>query len=316
MNTETGETSDTLNIYHCDNKEYILTYTIDKIVNSDNKEYILTYTVDKIVNRDSEKVSSSEINYYRTIDQVFENLDLPTDFTGTKIYRNNDGFVSKTVQYVDGKANGLTTIWSSYSMQLFGKTLRTRFKFREEMYVNGILQGICTQFFRNGKIHMRGNYEKHKKYGQWISYYENGKIESISNYINGKANGEFKAFWTNGRIHSEGMYVAGKQEDEWRRYDWHGEIISEGMYSNDQKCGIWKEKEFSNWRLNCVYKRGCYKNDKKDGIWIGYYDKNCIKKIYEGKYKNGKREGMWSFWHKNGKPSEQGKFKKYIKEGE
>lgn len=264
---ETGEKIKTItNVCYYGGKEYVLTYTVGQKIYPDKFDPVL------------ENVCSSGIHYYLTMDQVFETMEVPDDFTGTKNYWNNDGSLAKTVSYVKGKMNGL-----------------------------------CTEYYPNGRKSIISNYENGEKNGSVESFWKNGSLFRKGSYVDGKEDGIWVKYSEGTRLFgkitvkkprkaSEGMYVKGKKQGKWiSYYTFDGSVRSEGTYVDDNKEGMWKEKNFRHWgiSLNYAYCSGNYKNGERDGTWIGYYNKECTKKLYDVKYENGK-EIACTMWKKNG----------------
>ena len=61
-------------------------------------------------------------------------------------------------------------------------------------------------------------------FGESIEYYINGQIASKINYENGKKNGKWVDYFDNGQLLSEGMYKKGKRVGEWLFYDFYGNV--------------------------------------------------------------------------------------------
>ncbi len=68
---------------------------------------------------------------------------------------------------------------------------KTRFKYQEGSFVDGLEQGT------------------------WTLFYPDGNILNIQNYKNGKLDGEFKTLDRYGRVIATGHFVDGKKEGEW-----------------------------------------------------------------------------------------------------
>lgn len=92
-----------------------------------------------------------------------------------------------------------------------GKTLMI-----EENYVNGVLEGTFT------------------------SYYKTGKITEIINYSSGKLNGNTKRYADNGVLLDDLNYKDGKLEGSAKYYNTDGKLIYAGEYKDDEKIGEWE----------------------------------------------------------------------------
>lgn len=97
-----------------------------------------------------------------------------------------------------------------------------------EHYVNGKLNGLRTVYYPSGKIAEETNYKNGKKEGSYKNYAENGIVFEESNYKNGEYEG--MAIFRNAQnvVVAKGMYVNGKKEGIWEM-NTNGKITKENM---------------------------------------------------------------------------------------
>ena len=96
-------------------------------------------------------------------------------FTGTGIWRWEDGSKMEETPYVDGKEHGM----------VFGYN-RDGSKSRETPYVDGKSHGTAIFYWKNGSKKVETPWVNSKKHGTMIEYYEDGsKVREVV-YENGK----------------------------------------------------------------------------------------------------------------------------------
>ena len=85
-------------------------------------------------------------------------------------------------------------------------------------YNENILDGVQSEFFRDGgKLYMK-NFKDGKLEGFYIDYYRTGQILSIRNYKNNKLDGIYLDFHVNGQLRNKKKFKEGKPEGEFLTY--------------------------------------------------------------------------------------------------
>lgn len=126
---------------------------------------------------------------------------------------------------------------------------------RDETFVNGLRNGIMTEYTDSGTVIARGEYVDDLEEGPW--YYHDGDIVMQGSYKSGSRDGEWKYtydsgnpcfvgkftddfpdgkhifYWSNGKIKDEGYYIMGKKEGEWFKYDVNGSLFLVTTFKND-----------------------------------------------------------------------------------
>jgi uncharacterized protein len=121
----------------------------------------------------------------------------------------------------------------------------------EEDYINGIKDGVHTEYDENqnvveegeyvngledgpwfsisGDYLERGTYRDGLKNGMWKTYFlfrKEAKTDSIlsfsGNFIEDNPDGKHIYYWENGKIKDEGLYIMSKKEGDWVLYNWDG----------------------------------------------------------------------------------------------
>jgi antitoxin component YwqK of YwqJK toxin-antitoxin module len=85
----------------------------------------------------------------------------------------------------------------------------------------GQLHGILIEYWENGQIRYKHNYNNGKYHGIQIKYYSNGQIRYKKNYINGKYHGEQIGNHGTGKIWYKDYYINDKlvSQEEWIAYE-------------------------------------------------------------------------------------------------
>jgi antitoxin component YwqK of YwqJK toxin-antitoxin module len=111
----------------------------------------------------------------------------------------------------EGSMNGINRIgkWTYYNTD--GKTIVS-----EENYENGLLNGIATTYFSEGKKAQTATYKNGDLHGNFLRYSSEGVLLDDLQYENGK-------------LHGPAKY-----------YDVAGKLVRKGTYENDLKVGNWE----------------------------------------------------------------------------
>ena len=121
-------------------------------------------------------------------------------------------FSSKKKIISKGKMNGKRFIGKWLYYHKSSESIMT-----EELYNDkGLLEGIRTVF------------------------YENGKVAEEAYFTNGKLNGEAKWYSKRNELLRVSNYKNDQLDGKTTNYNGVGDVVSEGLYAEDQKMGIWK----------------------------------------------------------------------------
>ncbi|MBE0662512.1 MAG: toxin-antitoxin system YwqK family antitoxin [Bacteroidales bacterium] len=167
--------------------------------------------------------------------------------TGEWIYYHENGTLEQKGTYDDeGKPVG-EWVWYYDNGNLW----------REELFINGLQDGLVTEFDPFGKIISEGEYFEGLEEGKWIYNFENHKIEG--SYSSGRRNGVWKHYYSNGQLSFEGQfiddnpngkhiyywedgnkkdeeeYIMGRKEGDWIRYNEDGTPLLVITYSNNRE---------------------------------------------------------------------------------
>ena len=105
----------------------------------------------------------------------------------------------------------------------------------ETYYLYGVLEGIFTEYYKNGNIKQYGINHSDKKDGEYKEYNEIGEQKGIANYKSGIFEGEYKEYYENGQLKMVGNMAAGKQKGEWKYYDEKGELVSTEKFNFEKQ---------------------------------------------------------------------------------
>jgi hypothetical protein len=126
----------------------------------------------------------------------------------------------------------------------------------------GRWQGPLRDYYRNGKVQMKGSYIDSKKDGIFLYYSDHNTYTSAGRYVNDQAVGRWETFYDNGQLKTEEFYG----EDYFVKTIWDSlgnVMVSEG-----------------------------------NGTYQQYHDNGQLAE--KGNYEEGKKQGIWQGWHRNG----------------
>ena len=137
-------------------------------------------------------------------------------------------------------------------------------------------------------------YQKYKRVpftGVAENYYPNGQIACRANYQNGKLEGSRCYFHENGKLYYEHHYKNDKREDgTYEYFDSKGRLNHKEHYKDGELHGLW-EWFYSNGQLHFSQN---WKHGNEHGPYLDFYDDGRIN--HTGNYKNGKKHGVFDFY--------------------
>lgn len=152
------------------------------------------------------------------------------------------------------------------------------FMYKTVPFVNGLENGVCTEYHQSGEVESEVTYENGKIKGERKFYFENGKVSRTENF----ETGEIKDYYQNSRIKEAGFYDVSKwlnKEGEWKKYHENGNVKTVGTFVKNEYTGTWNE----------------------------YYENKQLRS--KGEMNGFRRKGRWEFYHRNGKLSAIGDYK-------
>jgi antitoxin component YwqK of YwqJK toxin-antitoxin module len=221
------------------------------------------------------------------------------------------GAVKFTGTYKDGVAEGIHREFSPE-----GKVTNAK------VYVEGVLtgegildtigrmQGMWREYHPNGELKSKGEYINSKRVGEWVFFHPNGKEEQKGKYDKkGKAQGPWRWYYESGNILREENYRNDLQDGTMTEYSEDGKVITKGDYVDGLKEGPWM-LQLADYR-----EEGEYKADRRDGEWKHYYT-DTDKLRFVGKFVDGVPDGLQTYYYRDGKEKQKGKYLGGMKEGE
>ena len=99
----------------------------------------------------------------------------------------------------------------------------------KEVYANGVLHGMSYEYFPTAadeelKVLRETNFVKGLAQGVWKQYYKDGKIQIKGNYLDGLKTGECIWYNTSGKGEMFGYFKEGQKHGRWRSIDDDGEV--------------------------------------------------------------------------------------------
>lgn len=162
-------------------------------------------------------------------------------------------------------------------------------------------QGLWMTFYEERTVHTEGTYVDDLEHGLFKVYSEDGELISLEKYENGELVDDASEtvivdirneYFQGGKIKSSGSYKEGVKHGIHRDYDQEGNIISSRVYSYGKEIGS-----------GIIGRSGRY-----EGPWKELYDDGTTK--IEGTYTEGLRTDKWTYYHRDGKVIQTGKYRK------
>lgn len=82
-------------------------------------------------------------------------------------------------------------------------------------YKEGLLNGLCTVYFKSGQLRIKGNYKDGLCEGLWEKWYENGAKECAVNYKADQLDGAYTTWLPDGTINEKGNYSENVRKGKW-----------------------------------------------------------------------------------------------------
>ncbi len=193
-------------------------------------------------------------------------------------------------------------------------------RMQEIEWVNGILNGAKTEYFKGGVLVRTKMYFKDgKRNGPFVFYHNNGKIKLMGKYVDDLLDSTVNAFFENGKNKYIHHYQMGVQVGESLTFYKNGNIEQKVSLKNEKPHGpMLTYYEAGNLRLESSYNEGVregryiryhltggvaeesyFKNGIQDSVsryWDNVYG-TLMKEVY---YKMGKKEGAWITYNEKG----------------
>ena len=148
-------------------------------------------------------------------------------------------------------------------------------------------------FHQNKVIEQIGTYDKGKPKGNWKWYYDNGQLLRTETFEYGKLNGEFIEYSEKGDVILKGEFIDGEANGQWLIVD--NDINESGIFKDGLKFGEWITTYNSN---NNTYHKGLYINGLENGKHTYYHDNGRISE--EGSFILGQKVDKWKFYGLDG----------------
>lgn len=141
-------------------------------------------------------------------------------------------------------------------------------------YANQPFSGVVTEFYPNGLMKTKTEYDLGREHGTSWMWYEDGRFLWERRYQNGKKHGQHEGWWPNGQRKFLYHFANGEHEGEARDWYANGQLAQCYRYEKGQEVGLqqaWREngKLYANYvvkegkRFGLVNSRLCY--TVKDG---------------------------------------------------
>lgn len=155
--------------------------------------------------------------------------------------------------------------------------------------------GLYEEWYENGQIKERCNYENGKKHGLYEEWYENGQLKEKVNYENGKKHGLYEEWYENGQLKEKVKYYCDNLNGKHKVWNENGRLIFLANYNSEGK----EHGLMQIWHDNGRRFKVNYKNGEKHGLSETWYNNDRLKRRM--KYKQGKAHGLFEEWYYNGR---------------
>lgn len=136
---------------------------------------------------------------------------------------------------------------------------------REQSYINGLEEGIYTEYDENNKLITTGEFIEGLEEGEWT--YELGEHKEVGTYRSGMRNGKWKYFYPDGVLSFEGSFIDDNANGKQSWYWPNGKLKDAGDFIMGERNGDWVTyNEDGTPFLVISYKNGIEK--KYDGIMV------------------------------------------------
>lgn len=253
------------------------------------------------INYEAGKKSGLRVSYRKNeiVEENFEN-DIKQ---GLSTYYYPDSTVMKTINFVDGREDGLAKEFGEDGRVVTLTTYKKGYVVSRErinrLDASGRKQGLWKFFHENGRVRLEGNYSNDLKDGFFKEYDEEGKLLATAKWIEGEKQEDAvelvklevaKDYYPDGSVMTMQTFRNGVAQGVRRDYDLEGNIVSGAFYQDGEKVG----------------EGITLKDGVRDGEWKEFYNNGALKA--EGKYDNGLKVGTWKYYHPNGQLEQTGKF--------
>nr|NQU90720.1 hypothetical protein [Bacteroidota bacterium] len=271
------------------------------LLDSTWKFYNDTGTVVLIINYKKGQKNGLRVTY-REKEIIAENFtnDLKQ---GPTTYYYPDSTIFKTINFVDGREDGMTKEFAQDGRVITITTYKKGFVVSREKINRidgeGRKQGFWKFFYDNGHVKNEGKYLNDLKNGYFKEYNENGKLISTAKWVDGVIQEDaaeltrlevVKDYYPDGSVKIVQTYRNGVPEGVRREYGPDGDISAGYIFKDGNMVG-----------------EGIIKDDGlKNGEWKDYFNDGSLKA--EGAYTEGVKIGKWNYYHANSRLEQTGKY--------
>lgn len=100
----------------------------------------------------------------------------------------------------------------------------------EVMWVNGEKIGPFVEYYDNGKVACKGEFQDREKVAECFVYYPTGERNKEQIKVNDVPEGPFTVYFKNGHPYIQGNYKKGKLQGEYTVYSLNGSVKLKKQY--------------------------------------------------------------------------------------
>jgi antitoxin component YwqK of YwqJK toxin-antitoxin module len=164
-------------------------------------------------------------------------------------------------------------------------------RMQELEWVNGLLDGTKTEYFKGGVlVRTKLHFKEGKRNGPFVFYHENGKVKLVGKYTNDLLDSTVNSFYDNGNPKYTHNYAMGVQVGESITYYKNGNVEQKVSLKNEKPHGtMLSYYEAGNLRLESTYDEGV-----RDGRFLRYHLTGIMAE--ESYYKDGVQDSVSRYW--------------------
>ena len=235
----------------------------------------------------------------QNINEVYYYKNVP--YTGTSIETFDGRVKMQEMEWLNGLLHGTKTEWFKG-----GSVVRARIRFKE-----GKRYGIFENYFKNGQPKLIGKYVNDILDSTLTAYYPNGSLQYTFTYTNGEKTGPTNSYFENGNLEQRVNLMNGYPEGVMETYYEAGNIRMKTTYINGIKYGKYLRYHLT----GIVAEESYFKNGIQDSTSM-YWDNVFGTKLKQEQYKLGKKEGLWLTFNELGDTLTLFNYKDNVMHGE
>jgi len=157
-----------------------------------------TRKVDSSLN-EKERVDIININDLKRINGLWTKKGEKTAYTGQFVEYFKNGKIKSTGEFKNGLVHGLRTVYYENGKKDY-----------ERNYIDGIENGPSIEYYPSGQVRQEVYFKNGREDGTGKIFYENGQVQAILTHSNGVQQGDYFEYTSDGRLKAQYYFVNGE----------------------------------------------------------------------------------------------------------